>query len=150
MQFDPREEGITHINIYSKSNSTLGRVLSNWTPAAIDISIGKFNSVEGLIFYLGSFDNRLRGMVGYDAKTFGEKVDRNIRLPKDVFRALVIEGMESKIKNVKKVNLQLFNQFVGLEMPLTHYYHYDTIVVQIPKWEWQVVEWEKLKVRLRA
>jgi hypothetical protein len=146
MQFDPREEGITHINIYSKSNSTIGRVLSNWIPCTIETSIGEFRSIEGLIYYLGSFVEQLRGMVGYDAKKFGEKCDRGIRLPEDIFRRIIIEGMESKLEHI---NRNILKEFINSDLPLTHYYCYDGKVVEIPKWQWQVEEWEKIRKRLR-
>jgi hypothetical protein len=146
MKFDPKEEGITHFNIYSKANSQVGRVLSNWIPCTIETSIGEFRSIEGLIFYLGSFNEQLRGMVGYDAKKFGEKVDRGIRLPEDIFRRIIIEGMESKLEHV---NREIFNKFIFSDLPLTHYYHYDNMIHEIPKWQWQVDEWEKIRKRLR-
>jgi len=146
MNFDPKEEGITHINIYSKANSPVGRVLSNWTACTIETSIGKFRSIEGLIFYLGSFDEKLRKLVGYEAKQYGEKVDRGIRLPEDIFRRIIVEAMESKLQHM---NVDILNKFLSSALPLTHYYCYGTKVVDIPKWQWQVEEWQKLRKRLR-
>jgi hypothetical protein len=146
MNFDPREEGITHINIYSKANSPIGRTLSNWTPCTVETSIGEFCSIEGLIFYLGSFDEKLRTLSGFEAKRYGEKVDRGIRLPEDIFKRIIIEAMESKLEHI---NRDILNKFISSNLPLTHYYCYDNHVINIPKWQWQVVEWEKLKNRLR-
>lgn len=147
MQYDPREEGITHINIYSKANSTLGRFLSNWSPCDINTSIGKFISIEGLIFYMGSFDEQLRDVVGFEAKQLGEKLDRGIRLPDDIFKRIVIEGMESKIQALKP---PFKKEFIRSVLPLTHYYCYGTKVIEIPKWQWQVDEWERIRTDLRT
>ena len=142
MKFDPREDGITHINIYSKGHTMLGRVLSNWTPCTIKTSIGDFKSIEGLIFYMGCFDERLRKLVGYEASKLGKELDRGIRLPDDVFKRLIVEGMISKINHINK---ELRNEFFLTKLPFTHYYAYDNKVVDIPKWQWQVEAWGKLK-----
>jgi hypothetical protein len=124
----------------------MGRFLSNWTPCIVETSIGDFRSIEGLIFYLGSFDESLRVLAGYEAKQSGEKLDRGIRLPQDVFKRFIVEGMESKLEHM---NRELFNQFISSDLPLTHYYRYDTKVIEIPKWQWQVEEWERLKKRIK-
>lgn len=142
MQYDPREDGITHINIYSKGNTTLGRALSNWTPCTIKTSIGEFRSIEGLIFYLGSFNEKLRTVVGYETKELGEKVDRGIRLPDDIFRRIVVEGMKSKLEALVP---SLRNQFYRDKLPFTHYYRYGNKIIEIPKWQWQVEAWEELR-----
>lgn len=144
MSYDPNEEGITHINIYSKAQSPLGRILSNFDRRCLSTSIGHFQSVEGLIFYLGCFDDRLRSAHGYTAKALGEQLDRGIRLPDDVFRRLVVEAMESKA-NKKEVKPLLKNS----TLPFTHYYHYGTKIIHLPKWEWQVDEWEKIRTVLK-
>lgn len=144
MNYDPNEEGITHINIYSKAQSPLGRILSNFDRRSLQTSIGYFQSVEGLIFYLGSFDDRLRTVAGYTAKTLGEQLDRGIRLPDDVFKRLVVEAMECKANKKEVVHL-LRNS----TLPFTHYYHYGTKIIQLPKWAWQVEEWEKIRTRIK-
>lgn len=145
MRIDPKEEGLTHINIYSKAQSPLGRILSNFDRRSLTTSIGHFQSVEGLIFYLGSFDNQLRHASGYTAKSLGEELDRGIRLPEDVFRRLVVEAMESKA--LKKEVKPLLRDST---LPFTHYYHYGTKIVHIPKWEWQVAEWENIRTRIKG
>jgi len=147
MRFDPKEEGITHINIYSRSNSTLGRILSNWSPCGINTCLGKFLSIEGLIYYMGSFDESLRSVCGYEAKQLGEKLDRNIRLPEDVFKRIIIGGMESKIEALMP---PFRKEFIRSVLPLTHYYIYGTKVVEIPKWQWQVDEWERIRTDLKT
>lgn len=146
MKYDPREDGITHINIYSKAQTTLGRALSNWTPCTINTSIGQFRSIEGLIFYLGSFDERLRDVFGFEAKQLGEQLDRGIRLPEDIFRRIVTEGMYSKIEHLPP---EFQKQFKFSKLPFTHYYTYGNKVIDIPKWEWQIKVWEKIREELQ-
>ena len=146
MLLDPNEEGLTHINIYSKAQSPLGRYMSNFDKCWIETSIGQFASIEGLIFFLGSFDDRLRNLAGYDAKALGEKVDRKIRLPEDVFKRLVVEAMQAKVDG----NDHLRQLLKECKLPFTHYYHYGTKVIYIPKWDWQVQEWDKIRKNLQG
>jgi hypothetical protein len=45
--YKSKDDGITHINIYSKGKTELGRWLSNFTYHPIETEDGKFDSVEG-------------------------------------------------------------------------------------------------------
>jgi len=60
MKYDSKDDGITHINIYSKGKTLLGKMLSNWSYYPIYLVLGRFNSIEGLIFYLSSNDEKLK------------------------------------------------------------------------------------------
>lgn len=144
--FDPAEDGITHINIYSRSLTKLGRLLSNWDKCHIETSIGKFYCIEGLIFFLGSFDDRFRKTYGFEAKKLGEELDRGIRLPEDVFKRLIVEAMNKKVWSNDELRSLLKNS----TLPLTHYYTYGKKVINIPKWQWQVDEWEKIRKELQS
>lgn len=144
--FNPEDDGITHINIYSKGKTELGRKLSNWSHTYIETSIGGFDSIEGLIFYLGSFDERLRKLSGYNAKKLGEELDRGIRLPEDVFRRLVVEAMKRKVE----ADNQLETFLKRSTLPLTHYYCYGGKVINISKWQWQIDEWEKIRQQYKG
>jgi len=58
MIIDPKEDRISHINVYSKSTTELGRKLTNFarmtTPTAND---GVFASVEAYWYWLGVAEN---------------------------------------------------------------------------------------------
>ena len=141
MLFDPNDEGITHINIYSKSNTNLGKMLSNWYRQHMQLSIGEFWSIEGLIFFLGSFDEKLRELSGFEAKHQGNQLDRDIRLPEDIFKGFIKEAMHEKLYDNYKFKKELMES----HLPLTHYYRYGNKVIEITKWQWQVEEWNKLR-----
>ena len=145
MIYDPREDGITHINIYSKANTQLGRYMSNWTKDYINTELGEFDSIEGLIYYMGSFDPKLRRLSGFEAKEYGEKVDRGIRLPTDIFRGIIVGAMENKVLG----NNHLHSLLKASTLPLTHYYTYGNKVIEIPKWQWQVAEWDIIRKEIQ-
>jgi hypothetical protein len=140
------EDGIDHINIYSKGHTLLGRALSNWDECHIEISIGFFRTIEGLIFYLGSFDERLRHCTGFEAKKLGEKVDRKIRLPEDVFKRFIIAAMYRKVENDDGLRSALINS----DLPFDHYYNFSGKIIRPTKWMWQVEEWEKIRKNLKT
>ncbi len=139
--FDPREDGITHINIYSKGNTTLGRFLSNFWETEINTSLGTFSSIEGFIYFLGSNNEELRTLAGPEAKLKGESSDKNIRLPEPVFKNLIKQAMLEKLQNNKYFKELL----ISSTLPLTHYYVYGKKVITAPKWDWQIEEWEKIR-----
>jgi hypothetical protein len=145
MKYKPEEDGITHINIYSKSKTELGRYLSNWTICNLELALGNFRTIEGLIFYLGCFDDRLKKTGGYDSKKLGEQLDRGQRIPEKDFRGYIVDAMIKKIERAPEFR----EQFKESTLPLTHYYVYGTKVINIPKWDWQVREWEKIRGALK-
>ena len=114
-------DGIDHINIYSKGKTPLGKFLSNWYEQPIYISIGKFRCIEGLIFFLGSFDDKFRTYNGWTAKKKGDCGDRHIRLPDDVFKRYIKEAMIAKLNQ----HLVMKRIFKENKLPLTHYYVYN-------------------------
>ena len=50
--FLPAEDGITHVNVYSRGLTTLGRWLSNFAHCPIETEDGPFASIEG--YWYGS------------------------------------------------------------------------------------------------
>lgn len=75
--FLPNDDGVTHINIYSRGKTELGRSLSHFahTPF-IHPFFGPFTSVEGFWYYIKSrpLDERLRTLWGAQAKMYGKNL----------------------------------------------------------------------------
>lgn len=69
---DPKKDGIDHINIYTKGATEIGRLLTNLSPVEINSSLGRFKTLEGLIYFLGCFDNRLRYTDGFGSRSSDE------------------------------------------------------------------------------
>lgn len=139
------QDGINCINIYSKGMTPLGKSLSNWSECNITISLGKFRTLEGLIFYLGSFDEKFRKMSGAEAKAAKEKLTRNIKLPEDIFKRFVIEAMWAKVNGDKDLKQAIKES----ALPFVHYYNYSGKKQFVPNWDWQIQEWEKIRQQLK-
>lgn len=135
MIFDYREDGITHINVYSKANTWLGQQLSNFalTPFTHP-TYGRFSSVEGLWYWLSCKDDKLKNMYGYKAKQYGRSVGAEDWLDSEEFKTTIKEAISLKILN----NTKLKQEFIKSTLPFTHYYVYDNVIVQVPKGDWLI------------
>ena len=75
MKLDPKEDGVSHINVWSRGTTDLGRDLSNFahTPF-VHPRYGPFQSVEGFWYWLstGQKEIKLRHLWGYLAKEEGK------------------------------------------------------------------------------
>ena len=150
-KIDPFKDGITHINIYSKGQTELGRWMSNFAFSPVNLrEDGKFNSIEGYWYWLLSEDNNrdvLRTMDGWLAKERGRQLvegdwpsDRNLE-----FRARIHEAIKTKVNTYPEYKERLKNS----ALPFQHYYVYGGKVVKVQKGEWILHIWEDLRKELK-
>lgn len=124
VKLDPSQEGITHINVYSKSSLWLGRELSNFSKYTIVTEDGVFNSIEGYWFWLGTGDDKLRTLDGHKAKSYGSSLPRTITMEsEEIFQNKIKQAISYKITKNFKLKMQLKRS----TLPLTHYYYYGTV-----------------------
>lgn len=139
-------DGIDFINIYSKAETPLGRFLSNWTQCELDTRVGEFESIEGLIFFLGSFESPLKLAHGYQAKKLGEQLDKGIRLPEELFKEIIVEAMECKIVLTDR---KIVEAFKDSTLPFVHFYEYGGKRIVPTKWLWQIEAWEEIREKMK-
>lgn len=150
MTWNHEEDGITHINVYSKGKTSLGRFLTNFHDTGnIRTPDGYFRSIEGYWYWLSCGDNKLRNLSGFAAKTYGREA-RAKDWPEEW-------DNEFKVKISKAIEYKLFasTDYLGEilnspDVPFVHYYVYgkDKIVpVKGCKWVldkiYSVVRWVK-------
>lgn len=139
-------DGINCINIYSKGETALGRSLSNFSDCNINISLGYFRTIEGLIFYLQSFDERFRILNGPECKNLSKQLDRTkVIIPENIFKRFIIEAMYSKINTDPDLKCAIKDS----ELKFVHYYSYFGNKIYIPEWDWQIQIWEKIRKELK-
>lgn len=130
--YHPNDDGKTHINVYSKGKTALGRFLTNFATSKIVTEDGPFASIEGLWYWLGCKDDRLRKLSGFAAKKLG----RELRAPdwgigedfQDKIRKATIDKLEAYPKYAR--------QLAESSLPLTHYYVYGQKTVDVPEAAW--------------
>lgn len=141
----PSEDGVTHINIYSKGATVLGRQLSNFalTPF-IHTDYGKFASVEGLWYYVGTGCKHevLRTLSGYKAKQVGKEF---MKVDIEHFNEIILEGIRCKLRQYPSIRQLLTDS----TLPFAHYYYYGVIgsanVIELPQYHWIVDEITRIR-----
>lgn len=145
--FDPTNDGIDHINVYSKGKTGLGRGLSNWAEWRVTIEPhGSFLTLEGYWFWLQWRDDYLRDCSGYQAKGYNELRERALGKQH-------IEGFEDWIRRAMRLKIRqcqpLLEGLAGSTLPLAHYYVYGGKAVPAGH-DWIVEEWEQIRRELKA
>lgn len=147
LDIDPSKDGITHINMYSKGITALGKWLSHFTYAPFNHpDLGCFNSIEGLWYYVstGQKDETLRNMFGYNAKTFGRNLPR---VQVEDFEEIIKKGIRAKFE-AHPVYKDLFTHS---ELKLKHYYKYGDSNAKIYdlSHQWYVKFYEELRIEFK-
>lgn len=120
MVIDPKEDGYTHLNIYSKAHTQLGRDLSNFSDYPLEHpKYGRFASMEGFYYWVstGGHDESFRELVGYDAKKHGESLEK---VEDSEFQKKICEGLLARFDT----NPDLKKRFIETTLPFVHYYYY--------------------------
>ena len=153
--YDPLEDGITHINVWSKAKTELGRLASNFarTPFLHPVH-GHFASVEGYWYWLslGMKYNELRSLSGHDAKQVGSLMrkealesaaNNTVPFPEvPDFEAQIKKAILCKVEQ----NLRFQELLRDSTLPLAHYYvwgeppNYKVTVPSEFAWTYQYLE----------
>lgn len=144
----PEEDGITHINVYSKGATELGRLLSNFAHTPVLTEDGPFESLEGYWYWLGSTKDKdaelLRELHGWKAKQYGREIGAKDWLEESEFRLKIEKAMKAKIEQHPRIA-----EMLGYStLPFTHYYVYGGKVVNVKESKWILEIWELLRQEL--
>lgn len=128
LEINPSEDGVTHINVYSRGKTELGKLLSNFAHTPFEHpEHGHFSSVEGFWYWLSTGKNQtqFRGLYGFKAKEVGKLV-RNEQAKTNSF--VHIDGFKAEIKKAILCKIEQNEHIRTLlkesTLPLTHYYVY--------------------------
>lgn len=151
-KLNPENDGIDHINIYSKGKTELGRLLSNFAHTPVDIeSDGKFESLEGYWYWLlsdkGVEAEELRNVYGWKAKELG----RELKIP-DWPDTVNSKEFKNKIYDAMFYKLDQHSEICNLlresTLQFKHYYVYGDKVVTVKHCGWILDIWDELRERL--
>lgn len=137
-------DGETHINIYSKGKTDLGKWLSNFTYAPIEVPHGKFVSIEGYWYFLKTGDERFKDLHGYQAKALGDSLPDKAIWPDNEFQFLIRQAIDQKLRN-GGIWLRYFSEST---LPFCHYYTYGDKRVDAG-YEWIVEHFEDRRKLLK-
>jgi len=131
---DPNQDGLTHINVYSKGKTAIGQFLSNFAYAPIDLEDdGYFDSIEAYWYWLGTNHierDTLRYTHGFEAKKLGRALSANDWHEKDVdFVNKIKAAITAKLIKYPKV----VEALKKANLPLKHYYVYGGVKTVEPE-----------------
>lgn len=149
----PDEDGINHINVYSKAKTELGRFLSNFSDCNVATLDGPFKTIEGYWYWLNLPEGtpereKLRITNGFDSKFLG----RDLKAPDWGPKKFDLD-FERKICYAITVKI-LSNRWCCLELiksqgkPLFHYYVYGTKVIMVKDGLWMLRLMEQIRDEL--
>lgn len=121
IDYRPEDDGLTHINIYSKGKTELGRIASNFAQTPFKHpEYGYFASIEAFWYWLssGKCHDILRNLSGFQAKKMGLRYVAEGRTN--------VENFQREIKRALFLKMEQNPRFLELlkdsNLPLTHYY----------------------------
>ena len=135
-------DGINHINIYSKGKTQLGQFLSNFCQSPIDTEDGHFESIEGYWYWLKCHNDHLRNLYGYEAKQFGKHQTGN-KMDENEFRTKIRNACWLKLVS----NMPMMKLFINSKLPFTHYYVYNNTMFD-GGGKWLIDMWEEYRKHL--
>lgn len=143
-RYNPEDDGVTHINVYSKGKTELGRFLSNFSRVPLETVDGKFLSVEGYWYWLlcdHPGRDALRNTYGFEAKRLGRELSENDwpSSHNTQFIQKITDAIIYKLQTSPKY-LTMLKQ---TDLPLAHYYVYNGKSVHGKNCDWilQTIEW---------
>jgi YspA, cpYpsA-related SLOG family len=138
-------DGRDHINIYSKGQTDLGRWMSNFTREPIETEDGHFDSIEGYWFWLGTGDESLRSLSGYQAREKGQSNTNVTRIDQNLFQEKIARALALKVL----ANPQMAKMLEESTLPLRHHYVFGTKILFLEKHAWMVSIWEEIRQILK-
>ena len=150
---NPEQDGVDHINIYSRGKTELGRLLSNFAYLPIQTEDGIFASMEAWWYWqLGTDPDReqLRPLWGSSAKYKG----RDLKIPDwpdplflPAFKVKYVKAFQAKLAQHPKLTALLRDS----QLPLLHYYTYGTppkvICAEEGNWVIELIESERTRLQ---
>lgn len=149
--FVPLNDGVDHINIYTKGKTLLGRRLTNLSDDPVTVEgYGTFQCLEGFWYYYltGCIYPELKTMNGFQAKKFGKGI-RDDRIDKDGLTNEQKEILKEAIRSKLRQNKDLLRLLIQSDLPLAHYYFYgkedNPKVHYLDQYDWIVEEIERIR-----
>lgn len=141
------KDGITHINIWSRGETDLGRGLSHFHHSPfIHPYFGPFNSMEGFWYYIKTAeqDDALRNLSGHHAKEYGRTLTGRWRAN---FREIINAANFYRIDQNDALEQLMYDS----ELPFDHYYLFGpgNILIRPKGYEWLVEGFEEIRTMVQ-
>lgn len=160
-EFEVNEDGITHINVFSKSRSKLGRMLSNFANTSVTTETDKFITVESWWYWMKMKNINESCLVPlFTDEQLSEIKEKAGKDAKDYFRALYktdsseYSPTKAQLKVTYKLKLEQHPEVKELllknTLPLAHYYMMFNKKVSADSTLWTALLWDEIKNELNG
>lgn len=131
-----------NINVYSKSDHPLGRLLSNFAHTPFEANGHRFESVEAWWYWYctGKKYHHLKQYYGFKAKQEGRKYPKVFKVTPEI----LLQVYRIKLDQNQSIKEALLGYPGGFD----HYYIYGEKKVYAPEYLWTVKLWETLRNEL--
>ena len=156
IDFNPEGDGFNHINVYSKSRSKLGRMLSNFAHTPFTLKDNKFESVESW-WYWSKMNNinksvlfpefsqgqldEIRTLIGKEAKEYFRSIHKGDTTEFSPDKSELKEAYLQKLLEHPEIEKMLFDN----KLPIAHYYMMFNKKVSADSTLWTAKLWEEIK-----
>ena len=156
MEFKPENDGFDHINVYSKSRSKLGRMLSNFAHTPFTLKDIKFESMESW-WYWTKMNNinkavlfpefsqeqldEIRTLIGKEAKEYFRSIHKGDTSEFSPDKSELKEAYLQKLAEHPEIEKMLFEN----KLPIDHYYMMFNKRVNADSSMWTAKLWEEIK-----
>lgn len=162
----PLKDGVSHINVYSKASTPLGKALTNMSNIPFNYKGTRFSSMEGFYFALSGFLQNIPEFKGkksevfkelssascFQAKKISKKyIPKNPLSPDDFqkFKDIYKEALICKIEQNEYIKVMLINS----DLPFVHYYYFgekdNAKVIESARFDWMMEILEELRVKFK-
>ena len=131
------------INVYSKSDSKLGRLLSNFAHTPFVGGGRTFASVEAWWYWYttGKKHGELCGLYGFAAKAAGRKYTQVAAVTPAVLKQVYLLKLAAH-PDIREMLLASGDE------PFDHFYVYDGVKVPATRWLWTAKLWAEVRAEL--
>ena len=158
-EFEIQDDGKTHINVYSKSRSVLGRLLSNFANTPIVFKGLKFGSIESWWYWMKMNNINETGLFPIFEDEQIDLIREKIgAVAKSYFRSLYksdssdFSPAKEELKEVYKLKLEahpnIKEMLIENKLPIDHYYVMFDKKVATEGTMWTAKLWEEIKNEL--
>ena len=154
-----QDDGKTHINVFSKSRSVLGRLLSNFAHTPIEVDGLKFESIESWWYWTKMNNINKSELFPVFEQDILDSIRNKIgKEAKEYFRSLyksdssLFSPEKEELKNVYKLKLETHSNIKEMlienKLPIDHYYVMFDKKVPTEGSMWTAKLWEEIKNEL--
>jgi len=149
---NPELDGITHINIYSKAKTELGRLLSNFAYSPMKVADGEFASVEAYWYWLNCSNPKrddLKPLFGFQAKNLGRELKAKDYPAAEKLELEFKPKIHQALIEKTRANEKLRGLLLESTLPFCHYYVYGNKVLVENSARWLIQMWDQIRNELK-